>query len=67
MNLFEAQQFLLSIGCIDAINLDGGGSTTMWTNSRGVVNYPNDGGEERPVSNVLLIIKNVIVDNEILE
>ena len=30
MSLMEAQEFLLTIGCIDAINLDGGGSTTMW-------------------------------------
>lgn len=31
MSLIEAQKFLLHIGCVDAINLDGGGSTTMWT------------------------------------
>lgn len=57
MNLFEAQKYLLSLGCLDAINLDGGGSSTMWIINKGVVNYPSDGGEERPVSNALLIIK----------
>ena len=57
MNLIEVQKFLQSIGCIDAINLDGGGSTTMWTQSKGIVNYPSDASRERPISNVLLITK----------
>ena len=56
MNLIEAQKFLLKIGCIDAINLDGGGSTTMWTKNKGIVNLPSDELGERPVSNALLII-----------
>lgn len=56
MNLSEAQELLLDIGCIDAINLDGGGSSTMWIKDRGVVNFPSDSTGERPVSNVLLII-----------
>ena len=56
MNLFEVQKFLLSLGCIDAINLDGGGSTTMWIHNKGVVNFPSDKTGERPVSNVLLLV-----------
>lgn len=56
MNLFEVQDFLLSIGCVDAINLDGGGSTTMWIHNEGVVNFPSDKTGERPVSNVLLLL-----------
>ncbi len=56
MNLFEVQKFLLSIGCIDAINLDGGGSTTMWIHDKGVVNFPSDKTGERPVSNALLLL-----------
>ncbi|MBL4905804.1 MAG: phosphodiester glycosidase family protein [Flavobacteriaceae bacterium] len=57
MNLVEAQKFLMHIGCVDAINLDGGGSTTMWTKKKGIVNFPSDELRERPVSNALLIIK----------
>jgi len=57
MNLIETQKFLLSIGCINAINLDGGGSTTMWTKNRGVVNSPSDKSGERAVANALLIMK----------
>ncbi|MBA4406810.1 hypothetical protein C0389_06005 [bacterium] len=56
MSLIEAQEFLLNIGCVDAINLDGGGSTTMWTKDKGVVNFPSDKTGERPVSNVLFIM-----------
>ena len=57
MNLHELQDFLLKLGCVDAINLDGGGSTTMWIKNRGIVNYPSDKKGERLVSNALLIIR----------
>ncbi|MCA9730635.1 MAG: phosphodiester glycosidase family protein [Deferribacteres bacterium] len=56
MSLPELQKFLLDIGCIDAINLDGGGSTTMWLRDKGVVNFPSDKTGERPVANALLIL-----------
>lgn len=57
MNLMEVQEFLLDMGCTDAINLDGGGSTCMWTYDRGVVNSPSDKTGERPVANAILIFK----------
>lgn len=57
MNLIEAQNFLLEIGCVDAINLDGGGSTTLWIKGEGVINNPSDLLGERKVSNALLIMK----------
>lgn len=56
MSLFEVQEFLKSIGCKNAINLDGGGSTTMWTQNKGIVNFPSDKTGERPVANALLIL-----------
>jgi exopolysaccharide biosynthesis protein len=65
MNLHELTSLMRWLGCRDAINLDGGGSTTLWIRSvgqgaNGVVNYPSDSKQwihtgERPVSNVLLI------------
>jgi exopolysaccharide biosynthesis protein len=58
MSLAEAQLYLKNIGCINAINLDGGGSTTLWIRNQGIVNFPSDRSGERPVSNALLIIKN---------
>lgn len=55
MSLQEAQDFLLSLGCVDAINLDGGGSTTMWIRHKGIVNQPSDKTGERPVANAFVI------------
>lgn len=50
--LEEAAHVMLKLGCVDAINLDGGGSTTL--NLNGVtVNRPSD-GSERPVANGVL-------------
>uniref|UniRef100_UPI0032169C57 phosphodiester glycosidase family protein n=1 Tax=uncultured Draconibacterium sp. TaxID=1573823 RepID=UPI0032169C57 len=56
MSLYEVQEFLKMIGCVDAINLDGGGSTTMWTRDKHIVNFPS-GKTERPVANAILIIE----------
>lgn len=56
MNLIELQQFLQDQECIDAINLDGGGSTSLWMHEKGIVNFPSDKSGERPVSNAILIL-----------
>jgi len=60
MNLHELTALLRWLGCRDALNLDGGGSTTLWLRDHGVVNYPSDSKAwihtgERKVSNVLLV------------
>ena len=57
MSLYEVQRYLYDLGCIDAINLDGGGSTTMWTKNKGIVNIPSDKKGERPIANALIILK----------
>ncbi len=63
MTIPELAQFLSELGAVYALNLDGGGSTSMWIhNGEGVVNYPSNNLEfdhdgERPVSNALLIIR----------
>ena len=57
MNLYEAQKLLLDLGCQDAINLDGGGSTSMWLKDKGLVNIPSDKTGERPVANALIILE----------
>jgi len=71
MDLEDLAQYLLWLGCEDGINLDGGGSTTMWVNGSGVVNYPSD-GSQRYVSNGLFVFYSdnlppVIEHNPILE
>jgi len=55
MSLLEVQDFLLAQKCITAINLDGGGSTTMWLKEKGIVNKPSDFFGERKVANAILI------------
>lgn len=60
MDLNELTDLMISLGCREAINLDGGGSTTMWLSDQGVVNMPSDNKKfdhegERPVSNILVV------------
>ena len=65
MNLHELTFLARMLGCNDAINLDGGGSTTMYIKGQpfdGIVNFPCDNKQfdhygERAVSNVLMILK----------
>ncbi len=57
MSLYELQKYMYDLGCTAAINLDGGGSTTMWTKDKGVINNPSDKNGERPVANALLILE----------
>jgi len=45
-----------ALGAVWALNLDGGGSATMWIAGRGVVNTPSDGSGERPVTNALVVM-----------
>ncbi|MCC5926611.1 MAG: phosphodiester glycosidase family protein [Bacteroidetes bacterium] len=57
MNFPEMASFLFQIGAWDAVNLDGGGSTTMVVGSQ-VVNRPSDANGERAVSNILFVEQN---------
>ena len=38
----EAVSIALAFGLEDAVNLDGGGSSTLWCKSRGVISHPSD-------------------------
>lgn len=66
LSLTELQLLLRWLGCRDALNLDGGGSSTLYLNIgnyQGVANCPSDNGRfdhagERSVSNAVLIMKN---------
>ncbi|MBM4367245.1 MAG: phosphodiester glycosidase family protein [Deltaproteobacteria bacterium] len=46
---------MVELGAYTALNLDGGGSSTLWTDVSGVVNDPSD-GSERVVANHLALI-----------
>jgi hypothetical protein len=50
----ELTALFTELGAADAVNLDGGGSSTMWMQGPGVVNYPSD-GSQRVVANHLAI------------
>ena len=54
MSLKEFADFMISQGSYQALNLDGGGSTTMVLNGE-VVNSPSDSDGERKVGNCLVI------------
>jgi exopolysaccharide biosynthesis protein len=65
MSLAELTKIMKWLGAIHGLNLDGGGSTTLWIRDQpenGVVNYPSDNkiwdhAGERKVANVLLLKK----------
>ncbi len=54
-SLAELADLLQSLDCVDALNLDGGGSTTLFYDGA-VVNSPSD-GKERPVSDSIVILR----------
>ncbi len=56
MTLPELAEFLAGQGAWFALNLDGGGSTTMVVNGK-IVNSPSDSTGERPVHNALLFFR----------
>lgn len=55
VSLPELANLLLEFGATDAINLDGGGSTTMVVSGK-LVNNPSDQTGERPVSDAILVL-----------
>ena len=54
MAIAELEALMIEFGSVEAINLDGGGSTTMVVRGR-VVNSPSDASGERPVNDALLV------------
>jgi exopolysaccharide biosynthesis protein len=64
MTCDELAQVMAQLGCTNALNLDGGGSTTLWGKGEpysGVLNYPSDNSlydhlGERSCSNAIAII-----------
>jgi len=64
-SLPELTKIMSWLGCTNAINFDGGGSTTLWINGfadQGVINYPTDNKKwdhegQRKVANVILVKK----------
>ena len=55
MSFQEMADYFLKLGCTHAINLDGGGSASMWAFGH-VVSKPSE-GQERPIANGVVLIK----------
>ena len=55
MTLEELSTYLVELGCTDAMNLDGGGSATLWFNGL-IRNRPCD-GHERAIANCLVVTR----------
>jgi hypothetical protein len=54
LSIPEEADVARSLGLVDAVNLDGGGSTTMALRGQ-VINHPSDATGERPVGDALLV------------
>ena len=60
MSIAELQVLCESLGLYEAINLDGGGSSTLWAEDTGVLNHPYDNKQfdhagERVVPNAIIV------------
>ncbi len=53
--LANLAQIMINLGCIEAMNLDGGGSSTMAIGST-LYNRPNGGTNQRPVPTIFAIV-----------
>jgi len=54
--LEQEARLLIDLGCIEALNLDGGGSSCLLVNGKETIK-PSTNGEERPVPAVFIIAK----------
>lgn len=57
-SLLQAAQLMIDLGCTEALNLDGGGSSCMLINGKETI-QPSDKGLERPVPAVFIIQEKV--------
>ncbi len=53
--LRQVAEIMISIGAVEAMNLDGGGSTTMAVNGE-LFNRPSGGAFQRPVPSILAVV-----------
>lgn len=61
LNLPDLSRFMISLGCSEAVNLDGGGSSVIYARKAGVASAAAklsspSGGSERRISNAILLV-----------
>ncbi len=66
LTMYEIGQLMKDLGCVSALNLDGGGSSTYLSREQGTDNLecknsPSD-GTERPVANSFLVLSDTVSD-----
>ena len=62
LTLTELAQRMVELGCVTAVNLDGGGSTTMGATidlTYSTINSPSDSGSQRKVANGIFLLTEV--------
>ena len=60
MTFPELADYLVKLGCEEAMNFDGGGSSTLW--ALGMVRNSPSEGDERPSANALVVIRKKTTD-----
>ncbi len=58
MTLPELTSYMIKLGCTEALNMDGGGSSTFWAQGQ-IMNNPSE-GDERTMGNALLLSLDVL-------
>lgn len=61
---YDSADLMRELGCYDALDFDGGGSTLMYLRTPGIVNHLRD-GSERAVGNGIYAIVNAPEDNTV--
>lgn len=64
LTYFESADLMAALGCYDALDLDGGGSTMTFVQPHGIVNHLRD-GSERAVGNGLFFTIDAPADAEV--
>lgn len=64
LTYFECAGLLKALGCYDGLDLDGGGSTAIWSKAFGIYNQPRD-GSERAIGNGLYFAMKTPKDTEV--
>lgn len=64
VTFMELADIMRHVGCYEAANLDGGGSSELYTKAHGVANKPSD-GSERAVTNSIWNVSTAPADNEV--
>ncbi len=66
VSLFEGAEIMKLAGCVNAYNLDGGGSSTLIVRNQGgvfdVINRPSDGSERSDANAIFLVMRDPAVE-----